>query len=115
MSPEKEEEKKTDIKSLVNIIPPASALKGREKTVLREKRVKVRKRPEVKSGTLLISSKLRETMNVKGDVELSVKGKRLRLKAIMQDSLPEIEVWASPEDMLKLGIEDNSTVSLRSL
>ncbi|WP_252896514.1 hypothetical protein [Metallosphaera hakonensis] len=103
------------MKSLVSIIPPASALKGREKGVLREKRVKVRKRPEVKSGTVLVSSKLVKELSVKNDVEISVKGKKLRLKVLVQDSLPEIEIWASPEDMLKLGIEDNSTVTLRSV
>lgn len=44
-----------------------------------------------------------------------MKGKRARFKALTQDSLPEIEIWASPEDMLKLGIEDNSTVTMRSV
>ncbi|MEM3268295.1 MAG: hypothetical protein QXG87_02065, partial [Metallosphaera sp.] len=88
MNPESEEEKKTDIKSLVNIIPPASALKGREKGVLKEKRVKIRKRPEVKGGSLLISSKLTKEMEIKGEVEISVKGKRIRLKAISQETIP---------------------------
>ncbi|ABP96352.1 MULTISPECIES: hypothetical protein [Metallosphaera] len=116
MNPENsEEEKKPDIKSLVNIIPPASALRGREKETIKEKRVKVRKRPEVKSGTVLVSSKLVKDMGIKGEVEISVKGKRARFKALTQDSLPEIEIWASPEDMLKLGIEDNSTVTMRSV
>jgi anaerobic selenocysteine-containing dehydrogenase len=39
----------------------------------------------------------------------------MRFKAIPQESLPEIEVWANPQDMIKLGLEDNSTVTLRSV
>ncbi|MFP3217032.1 hypothetical protein [Acidianus sp.] len=106
-------EKKVDIKSLVSVIPPASELKSREREPPKEKRVKVRKKPEVDEGTIIISIKLVSQMNIKNEVEISVKGKRLRLKVISQDELQDIEVWANPSDMLKLGLEDNSTVTLR--
>ena len=106
-------EKKVDIKSLVSIIPPASALKNREREPPKEKRVKVRKKPEVDEGTIIVSNKLVSQMKIKDEVEISVKGKRLRLKVIAQDGLQDIEVWANPADMLKLGLEDNSTVTLR--
>ncbi|BDC19170.1 hypothetical protein [Acidianus sp. HS-5] len=106
-------EKKVDIKSLVNIIPPASALKNREKEPPKEKRVKAKKKPEVDEGTIIISNKLVSQMKIKNEVEISVKGKRLRLKVISQDGLQDIEVWLNPSDTLKLGLEDNSTVTLR--
>jgi len=99
----------------VNIIPPASSLRGSGKEAPKEKRVKVRRRAEVKEGTVLVSLKLAKSMGVNQDVEISVKGKRMRFKAIPQESLPEIEVWANPQDMIKLGLEDNSTVTLRSV
>ncbi|MCY0883233.1 MAG: hypothetical protein OWQ50_05420, partial [Acidianus infernus] len=82
-------EKKVDIKSLVSVIPPASALKNREREPPKEKRVKVRKKPEVNEGTIIISNKLVSQMNIKNEVEISVKGKRLRLKVISQDGLQD--------------------------
>ncbi|MCI2415292.1 MAG: hypothetical protein MPF33_08660 [Candidatus Aramenus sp.] len=110
---EKEEKEKVNIKALVNVVPPASALKGEKKAPLKEKRVKIRKKGEVEEGTLIISVKLAKDIGVKGKVEISVKGKRLELSTITQEGLPEIEVWANPNDMVKLGLEDNSTVTLR--
>ncbi len=110
---DEDNEKKVDIKSLVNVIPPASALKSGEKTTIKEKRVKIKKKPEVEKGTVIVSIKLYNEMKMKGKVEISVKGKRMEFRVISQDGLQEIEVWANPEDMVKLGLEDNSTVTLR--
>ncbi|AWR97141.1 hypothetical protein DFR86_05920 [Acidianus sulfidivorans JP7] len=110
-----EKENKVDIKNLVSIIPPASSLKNKEKTPPKEKRVKIRKKPDIDEGTIIISNKLKNSMKIGNEVEISVKGKKLRLKVISQDGLNEIETWANPSDMLKLGLEDNSTVTLRAL
>ncbi len=110
---DEDKEKKVDIKSLVNVIPPASALKSGEKNTVREKRVKIKKKPEVEKGTIIISIKLYNEMKIKDKAEISVKGKRMEFQVIPQDGLQEIEIWANPEDMIKLGLEDNSTVTLR--
>lgn len=112
---EGENEKKVNIKNLVNIIPPATELKNKEKNPPKEKRVKVKKKPEVDEGTIIVSNKLKNSMKIGDEVEISVKGKKLRLKVISQDGLDEIETWVNPADMLKLGLADNSTVTLRAL
>lgn len=112
---EKEKEKKVNIKNLVSIIPPATELRSREKSPPKEKRVKVKKKPEVDEGIIIISNKLKDSMKIGNEVEISVKGKKLKLKVISQDGLDEIETWMNPNDMLKLGLADNSTVTLRAL
>ncbi|BFH73402.1 hypothetical protein SJAV_13460 [Sulfurisphaera javensis] len=110
---EKEEEKKIDVKSLVNIIPPASSLK-KSKAPPKEKRVKMRKRPDVDQGIILISNKLANELGITEEVEVSVKGRRAKFKVIIQDGLPETEIYGNEADMIKLGLEDNSTVSVRA-
>ncbi|MFP3065031.1 MAG: hypothetical protein RXR59_05785 [Sulfolobus sp.] len=111
---EVKEEKKVDIKTLVSIVPPASALK-KERPQIKEKRVKMRKRGDIDSGFILISAKLANELGIKEEAEVSVKGKRAKFKVIIQDGIPETEIWANDADMLKLGFEDNSTVSVRAL
>ena len=111
---EKEEEKKVDIKALVSIIPPASALK-KTKSEIKEKRVKMRKKADVEQGVILMSAKLAAELNIKDEAEVSVKGKRSRFKVIVQEGLPDNEIWGSAADMMKLGLEDNSTVSVRAV
>ncbi|MEM0122036.1 MAG: hypothetical protein QXG79_01395 [Saccharolobus sp.] len=110
---EENENKKVDIKKLVSVIPPASALKG-SKSPPKEKRVKIRKRNDVEKGFALISTKLAKELGITDNLELSVKGKRLKLKAIIQEGVPDLEIWASPEDLVTLGIEDNSAITVRA-
>lgn len=110
---EKEEEKKVDVKTLVNVIPPASSLK-KSKAPPKEKRLKMRKRPDVDQGIILVSTKLANELGIKDEAEVSVKGRRTIFKVILQDGLPETEIYGNEADMIKLGLEDNSTVSLRS-
>ncbi|WP_338600870.1 hypothetical protein V6M85_12835 [Sulfolobus tengchongensis] len=110
---EKGEEKKVDIKTLVSIIPPASALKG-SKAPPKEKRIKIRKRSDVDKGFAIISSKLAKDLGISDELEVSVKGKRIKLKVILQEGVPELEIWANPQDLITLGIEDNSTVTVRA-
>jgi len=111
---EQEEEKKVDVKSLVSIIPPASALKKNTKQI-KEKRVKMKKRADIDQGLILMSAKLAKELNIKDEAEVSVKGRRSKFKVIIQDGLPDNEIWGNAEDMLKLGLEDNSTVSVRAV
>jgi|BEDMetMinimDraft_1075159.scaffolds.fasta_scaffold10050_2 predicted molibdopterin-dependent oxidoreductase YjgC len=113
MSSEKKEEK-VDIKSLVSIIPPASAMRQERKQV-KEKRVKLRRRIDLDKGFVTLSSRLASELNVKEEVEISVKGRRGRFKILIQDNVPENEVWASAEDMKEIGFEDNSVVTVRGI
>ena len=113
MSEEKEEEKKENIKNVLSLIPPASALKG-EKKELKEKRVKLRKKPEVDKGVIIVPEKTAKELGIKDEVEVSVKGRRHVFKAITLDKIPEYEVWGNPEDLAVMGLEDNSTVTIRA-
>ncbi|MCY0850571.1 hypothetical protein [Sulfuracidifex metallicus] len=107
-------EKKEDVKSLLNVIPPASALKGNTRQGLKEKRVKIRKRADVGKGTVLISTKLASELSIKGSLEISVKGRREKFKAVVQEGIVDYEIWASSPDMIELGLMDNSTVTVRA-
>ncbi|EZQ03137.1 MULTISPECIES: hypothetical protein [Acidianus] len=115
MSSDEDKEKKIDIKSLVNIIPPASSLKNKGKNPPKEKRVKMRERNDIDEGIVIISNKLLSQLQIFNEAEISVKGKKIKVKVISQETVPEIEVWANKSDLLKLGITDNSTVTLRAL
>jgi ASC-1-like (ASCH) protein len=108
------EENKVNVRDLVNVIPPASALKGEKKVEVREKRVKLKKRGDVQKGFVIISTKLAAELKIGEEVEISVKGSRSRFKAILQDALPPYEIYANESDMMAKGLQDNSTVTLRS-
>lgn len=108
------EEIKQEIRSLISIIPPASELKGKKKPP-KEKRIKIRKRGEVDKGFAVISETLAKDIDIKEDIEISVKGKRVQLKALVQKSVPDLEVWVNAEDLKILGIEDNSIVTVRAV
>lgn len=100
---------------MVSIIPPAAALKSKEVKQVKEKRIKIRKKNEVEKGNIIISKKLAEEIGAKEEAEISVKGKRIRVKVIIQDAIPYLEVWANSSDLSVLGIEDNSTVTIRAI
>jgi len=54
-------------------------------------------------------------MGIKEEAEISVKGKRIRVRVIIQEAIPYLEVWANSADLSVLGIEDNSTVTIRAI
>ncbi|MCY0860247.1 MAG: hypothetical protein OWQ54_07430 [Sulfolobaceae archaeon] len=108
------EDIKKEIKSLISIIPPASELKEKKKPP-KEKRLKVRRKDEINKGFAIISEKLSKELEIKDEIEISVKGKRIQLKALVQQNVPELEVWVNSEDLKTLGIEDNSTVTVRAV
>ena len=112
MSEEKKDEKE-NLKSILSLIPPASALKA-EKKEIKEKRVKMRKKPEVDKGVIIVPERTAKELGIKDEVEVSVKGRKHVFKAITLDKIPEYEIWGNPEDMVTLGLEDNSTVTIRA-
>jgi len=106
------EKKKMDIKMLVSIIPPATS--ERKSKILLEKRVRARRRDDVKKGECKINPKLASTLNISDYMDLIVAGKkRLVLKVILLDSVPENEVWCNLEELREQGIADNSIVTIR--
>lgn len=108
------EGKKRDVKSLVAIIPSASELKKEEKKQV-EKRIRVRRREEVKPEQAFISPKLLEELRVEKEVEIIVAGKKkLRFKAVSSENVPEREVWCNSEVLRENGIADNSIATVRA-
>ena len=111
---EEQKKKEEELKRVLSVIPPPSALRGEKKTVS-EKRAKLRKRPDVNQGVIVVPEKTAKELGIKDKAEISVKGKRHVFDVILQDKIPEYEVRASPADMEVMGLEDNSTVTLRAV
>ena len=114
MSGSESGEKKFDIKMLTAIIPPARELKPEIKKVT-ERRIRVRRRDEVKREYAYVNPKLAKELGVEEYVEVVVAGrKKFRLKAILKDEVPEREVWCNSELLRENGVADNSIATVRA-
>lgn len=111
---EEKPQKKRDIKQLVAVIPPASQLMRREGPKVREKRIRVRLKDNVPPNELHLPPSLAKFIGVKERVELSVPGKkRMSFKPVLNESIPENEVWVNTEVMREKGVADNSLATVR--
>jgi hypothetical protein len=107
-----EQKKEKDIKSLLAVIPPASALKGGVKKI-QEKRIRVRY-GNVKEGFVKISGALAKELGITEKAYIVVGGKkRFLFDVIIDDSLPANEAYANPDLMRENGIADNSIATIR--
>ncbi len=110
---ETKREGKPDIKSLVAIIPPAGALKGGEKKQM-EKRIRIRY-SNAKENQVIISTSLAKELGIKEKAYIVVAGrKRFLFNVILDDSVPENEVYANTDFMKENGIADNSIATIRA-
>lgn len=112
MSSEGELEKKKDIRAFLSVIPPAEALR-KQKGPVQERRVRLKYNPAVKVGTLHLNPELAKELSIGEYAEISVHGRRVRLKAVASEEVPRGEVWGS-DDLKGQGIADNSIVTIRS-
>ncbi len=105
---------KHDIKALVAVIPPATALKGAKQAKIPEKRIRVRWNAEVKPEQAKINPKLAGDLGITDKLELVVAGRhKFVLTAVLDENVPYNEVWAN-EDLLKEhGVADNSIATVR--
>jgi hypothetical protein len=110
-SPE-EAGKRRDIKALLAVIPPAEELRKRERVVT-EMRLRLKYNPEVKPGTIHLNPELAKELSVSDYAEISVHGKRVKLRAVLNENVPKGEVWGS-SDLRSIGIADNSLVTIRA-
>ncbi|MCC6032560.1 MAG: hypothetical protein LM561_00555 [Desulfurococcaceae archaeon] len=99
---------------MVAVIPPASEVLGKGAKKIPERRVRIRLREGVPENTIYVSSKLAGELGIKDAAQVSVSGKKLTLRVLISEDLPEGEVWANADFMRKNGISDNSMVTLRS-
>lgn len=105
---------KRDIKQLVAVVPPASEVLGKGVKKILEKRVRVRLRDGVPDDVIYVSGKLASELGVKEKIQLSVSGRKIVLRVLVSDDIPENEVWANEEFMRRNGISDNSMATVRS-
>lgn len=112
MSSEGGLEKKRDIGAFLSVIPPAEALR-KQKSPVQERRIKLKYNLVVKSGSLHISPELARELSIGEYAEISVHGRRVKLKAVVNEEVPRGEIWGSA-DLKSQGIADNSIVTIRS-
>ena len=106
--------RKIDIKILTAIIPPAKELKGVTKGVI-ERRVRVRRKDEVKPECAILNPKLAEELKATDAIEIVVASKKkLRFKIVKDENVPEREVWCNSEVLKEHGIADNSIATARA-
>lgn len=110
-----EREEKVDIKKLVAVVPPPTVLFGREKKVLKEKRIRLSYDTSIGKDEAKVSKALAEELNIRNFLEITVAGKkRFKFKAIIVDSLPNDIVYVNPEVMKVHGVADKSICTIRS-
>ncbi|MEM4486924.1 MAG: hypothetical protein QW116_06815 [Zestosphaera sp.] len=79
-----------------------------------ERRVRVRLGDDVPEGVLQIARRLADELGIKDSVQLSVSGRKLILKVLTSEELPENEVRANEDFMRRNGVADNSMATVRS-
>jgi hypothetical protein len=105
---------KPDVTRLLSAIPPASALKARQKQ-LREKRIRLRYDPSLEPEQAKINPRLAKELNIQELLEISVAGRhRFAFKALLDDSVEENVVHVNPDLMEEHGIADNSIATIRA-
>ncbi|NPA96858.1 MAG: hypothetical protein GXO32_04595 [Crenarchaeota archaeon] len=111
---EEREQRKLDVKKLVAVIPPPSALMGRRQGQAREKRIRLRYCPDVSPEQAKISSRLAKELGITEFVEMTVAGrKRFRFKVVIDDTVPYDYIFVNPDLMRQYGIADNSMCTIR--
>jgi len=115
--PEEEQEIpeiKVDVKSAISLIPPASALKAKEKK-LREKRIRLKYDYSLKPHEAKINAKLAKELGVEDKIEIVVAGRhRFAFKAIIDEEVDYNRVHVNPDLMEEHGIADNSIATVRA-
>lgn len=105
---------KERVSRLVDVIPPASALRETRK-VLREKRIRVKYDPSVKPDSAKLNSTLARALGIVDRVELVVAGKaKFVLNAVIDDGVEADRVHVNPDAMREEGVSDNSIATIRA-
>ena len=81
----------------------------------RERRLRIRRRPEVPEGQARMNPKAMEFLGINDTVEIVIAGKkRYRFRVVALDTVPENEVWCNEDQLRALGIADNSIATVRA-
>ncbi|MDM7275740.1 MAG: hypothetical protein P3X22_006470 [Thermoprotei archaeon] len=99
---------------ILSLIPSASSLKE-QKTVLREKRIRLRYDPGVMEGFARIRGDLAGSLGITGKLEIVAAGKaKIIANALISDDVEPDRVHVNPEEASRRGIADNSIVTVRA-
>ncbi len=108
------QERRLDVKKLVAVVPPPTALAARRGGQPREKRIRLRYSQDVSPDQAKISSRLAKELGVTDYIEMTVAGKkRFRFRAVIDDSVPYDYIFVNPDLMRQNGIADNSMCTVR--
>ena len=102
------------ISKLLEAIPPASALKVKERKV-REKRIRIRYDASLQPEQARINQQLAKEMGVEGMIEIVVAGRhRFVFHALVDEDVEYNSVHVNPDLMEEHGIADNSIATVRA-
>lgn len=105
---------KADIKAALSLIPPASALKSRERRLL-EKRVRLKYDSSLKREEARVNPQLARELDIKDKLEIVVAGRhRFVFRAVIDDEVEYNRIHVNPELMEENGVADNSIATIRS-
>ncbi len=108
------ERPKGSITKILEVIPPASALKAREKKI-REKRIRLKYDDRLEREQALIHPSLAKELGITDLLEIVVAGRhRFAFRAIIDESAEENRVHVNPELMEEHGIADGSIATVRA-
>ena len=113
---EKKEEikKKVSIKALVAVIPPASEILARKTPKLIEKRIRLRRKPDIDPEYAKINPSLAKAIGAEDLVEVVVAGRfRKVFNVVLDESVSQNEVWCNEELLKEHGVADNSIATIR--
>jgi len=106
--------KKIDIKALVAVIPPASEVLARKAPKAIERRIRVRRKPDVDPDYAKINPSLAKSLGAQDLVEIVVAGRfRKTFNIILDENVPANEAWCNEELLKEHGVADNSIATIR--
>ncbi|MEM1542082.1 MAG: hypothetical protein QW101_03340 [Ignisphaera sp.] len=110
-----EKQEKTDIKKLLAVVPPPSAILSKNRKVVKEKRIRLVYDSSIGKDEAKIPSGLAKELGVKDFIEISIAGrKRFRFRALIADDVSGDVVHVNPELMKIHGVADKSICTIRS-
>jgi hypothetical protein len=101
----------------LKVIPPPSMLRESKKRQILEKRIRVRRAENVEEGKARISPLLAREIGVSDDmVEIVVAGRKsIQLSPVIDEKVPQNEVWVNAEMLKTLGIADNTIATIKRI
>jgi hypothetical protein len=108
---------KISVIETLKVIPPPSMLRESKKKQIVEKRIRVRRVDNIEEGKAKINPLLAKELGVGDDmVEIVVAGRKsLQLSPILDEGVPQNEVWVNAEILKTLGIADNTIATIKRI